>query len=334
MVTPWTYRAPLWLPGGHLQTIWASRVAKAVPEQATVPAYVRERWPTPDGDFIDVDIQYAHHNGQVLAENAAPWLVLFHGLEGHSLSPYARAFAWVAYQKGWHFAVPHFRGCSGEINHAPRAYHSGDHEELHWILQRLRQRAQSALRIAGISLGGNALLRWAQAAGHSAQATASAVCAVCAPMDLMVCGQALGQGLNRHIYTRVFLATMKPKALAKLQQFPRLFERDALVRAKTLYEFDDVFTAPLHGFKGVEDYWRRASSLPALNDIQIPALVIHARNDPFVPAASIPKPEGLNSHICLWQPRCGGHVGFTSGKAPGHGLAMPQAVMRWFQSQC
>ena len=324
----WNYQSPWWLPSGHLQTIWASRVAGGSWQKKQV-SYVRERWSTPDHDFIDVDIQYAQHALGTIPEDAAPWLVLFHGLEGSSQSPYARAFAEVAQQTGWHFAVPHFRGCSGEINRAPRAYHSGDYPEVDWILQRLRQRSKSALRAVGISLGGNALLRWAQMSGLGASQTAKSVCAVCAPLDLMACGLALGQGINRYIYTRVFLATMKPKAWAKIQQYPGLFDYDAVVNAQTLYEFDDAFTAPLHGFKGVEDYWRTSSSRPALNEIQIPALLINARNDPFVPASTLPQRHEVPEHIELWQPNTGGHVGFTHGSAPGNGLAMPTAVVRW-----
>ena len=279
----WDYQAPWWLPNGHLQTIWASKVTGAS-WKSKPTHYVRERWTTPDSDFIDVDIQYAHHSQGPLPENSAPWLVLFHGLEGSSSSPYARAFAEIAHLLGWHFVVPHFRGCSGDINLLPRAYHSGDHQEIDWILKRLQNRSQGALRVVGISLGGNALLRWAQTAGNYASTLARSVCAICAPLDLMACGQALGQGINRLIYTRIFLKTMKPKALQKLQQYPGLFDYEKILRAQTLYEFDDIFTAPLHGFKGVEDYWRQASALPALGDIQIPALIVNARNDPFVPA--------------------------------------------------
>ena len=150
------YRAPAWLPGGHAQTIWPALYARrrwglALPKQ-------RERWLTPDGDFIDVDRQAASRQDR-------PLLVLFHGLEGSSDSHYAQAFADWAAEHDVQFALPHFRGCSGEINHAPRAYHSGDHQEIDWVLQRLRMQHQQAggerLVAAGVSLGGNALMRWA-----------------------------------------------------------------------------------------------------------------------------------------------------------------------------
>jgi hypothetical protein len=149
-------------------------------------------------------------------------------------------------------AVPHFRGCSGPLNLAPRAYHSGDFEEIGWILGRLRLRSAGPLQAVGISLGGNALLRWAQEAGDSATVVASAVVAVCSPVDLAASGRAISRGFNRQVYTRMFLRTMKPKALAKLAQHPGLFSREALLAARDLYQFDNLFTAPLHGFRDTE----------------------------------------------------------------------------------
>jgi predicted alpha/beta-fold hydrolase len=259
--------------------------------------------------------------------------VLFHGLEGSSASSYAVAFAAAAARRGWAYAVPHFRGCSGELNLAPRAYHSGDFEEIGWILGRLRARATAPLRAVGISLGGNALLRWAEEAGATAAATASAVAAVSSPIDLAAGGHAIGRGFNRLVYTRMFLRTMKPKALRKLEQHPGLFDRERLAAARTLYEFDDVFTAPLHGFRGTEDYWRRASAKPHLHRIRIPALVLNALNDPFVPAASLPRHGEVGAFVTLWQPAHGGHVGFAHGRPPGHVRGMPEAVTDWLASR-
>lgn len=317
------YRAPRWLPGGNLQTIWAARLACA--HAGPPPVYRRERWDTPDGDFVDVDF--------VDAPGAAPpLLVLFHGLEGSSQGHYSLAFAEAARRRGWAYAVPHFRGCSGELNRAPRAYHSGDFEEVGWMLQRLRQRAAGPVRAVGISLGGNALLRWAQEAGDTAAATARAVAAVCSPIDLAAAGAAIDRGFNHLVYGRMFLSTMKPRALAKLAQFPGLFDGERLRAARTLFEFDDVFTAPLHGFAGTADYWARASARPHLSRIRVPALVLNARNDPFVPAASLPRPgaqAGVGPCVTLWQPAHGGHVGFTAGGPPGHLRTMPEAVLGW-----
>ena len=318
------YRAPAWLPGGNLQTIWAATRSRR--HLGALPQFTRRRWATPDGDFIDVD--------QLVAAGSAPaaatrHLVLFHGLEGSSMSHYAQAFGAIARQRGWAYSVPHFRGCSGELNHGPRAYHSGDYEEIGWILQRLRAASSAPLLAVGVSLGGNALLRWAQEAGDSAAATAASVAAVCSPIDLAAAGRAIDQGFNGLVYARMFLATMKPKALAKLKQHPGLFDRDRLAAARTLFEFDNIFTAPLHGFKDTPEYWARASAQPHLARIRIPALVLNARNDPFVPAACLPKVADVGRHVTLWQPAQGGHVGFPHGRYPSNVLAMPLAVTDW-----
>ena len=319
------YRAPGWLPGsgavgGNLQTIWPALLSRRF--EGIPPSFTRERWTTPDGDFIDVDFQLAP-----AAE--APWLVLFHGLEGSSQSHYALAFADWARHRGWAFVVPHFRGCSGELNLAPRAYHSGDYEEVGWVLERLRARSGGPLAAVGVSMGGNALLRWAEEAGDKAAGTARCVAAVCSPVDLAAGGQAIGRGFNRLVYTRMFLDTMRPKALRKLQQHPGLFDREKMLAARTLYEFDNLFTAPLHGFRDTEDYWARASAKPQLHRIRIPALVLNARNDPFVPAASLPVATEVGPWVTLWQPAHGGHVGFPAGYLPGHLAALPEGVMGW-----
>jgi hypothetical protein len=317
------FRAPWWLPGGHAQTIWAAKLARHALQPLPPPRWQRERWTTPDGDFIEVDTLDAPSAAD------APLLVLFHGLEGSSSSHYARAFAHWAADAGVRLVVPHFRGCSGPLNLGPRAYHSGDYTEIGWILGRLRQRSAAPLQAVGISLGGNALLRWAQEAGASAAATAGAVVAVCSPLDLAASGAAIGRGFNRQVYTRMFLQTMKPKALAKLAQHPGLFDRARLQAARDLYEFDNLFTAPLHGFKDTDDYWARASARPHLARIRIPALVLNALNDPFVPAASLPRPDEATRFVTLWQPAHGGHVGFPQGRFPGHVHALPQAVAGW-----
>lgn len=312
------YTAPWWLPGGNLQTIWSARVAHAFTGESI--GYRRERWHTPDADFIDVDFL------QTATAPGAALLVLFHGLEGSSRSHYALAFAAWCRQQGHAFAVPHFRGCSGELNLAPRAYHSGDYEEVDWMLAQLRKRHAGPIITVGISLGGNALLRWVQESGAAAARTVRAVAAVCSPLDLAASGAAIGRGFNRAVYTRMFLATMKPKALRKLAQHPKLFDAARLRAARDLYAFDDVFTAPLHGFKNTADYWQRASSKPHLHTVQVPALIINACNDPFIPAVSLPTPAQVSKHVTLWQPAHGGHVGFASGQFPGTLSAMPALV--------
>ena len=317
------YVAPTWLPGGNLQTIWPALYARRV--SGLAPVYQRERWTTPDDDFIDVD--------WLQTPPSSTLLVLFHGLEGSSGSHYAQAFADHAQRQGWGFVVPHFRGCSGELNLAPRAYHSGDFEEIGWILARLRQGHQGPVMAVGISLGGNALLRWAQEMGEQAGRVVSAVASVSSPIDLAASGLAIGRGFNRLVYTRMFLNSMKPKALRKLAQHPGLFNADALRAARDLYEFDNVFTAPLHGFKNTEEYWRLASAKPHLQHIRVPALVVNARNDPFVPAGCLPRQADVGTRVTLWQPAHGGHVGFATGRLPGQLDTLPTAVGGWLAAQ-
>ncbi len=282
------YRAPWWLPGGHLQTI--------LPALAPGPriAWRRERWDTPDGDFIDLD----------WAGGGEPLLALFHGLEGGTASHYARAIAASALARGWRCVVPHFRGCSGEPNLKARAYHSGDSEELDWILRRLKPDFA-----VGVSLGGNVLLKWLGEQGAAARLRRAV--AVSAPLDLAAAGRALDRGFNRQIYTRSFLSTMKRNAFAKLERFPGLFNATRVRAATTLYEFDDAVTAPLHGFRDADDYWARASSAPWLEYIRVPTLVLNARNDPFLPEAALERAtRRAASAVLLEFPREGGHVGF------------------------
>lgn len=324
------WRAPGWIGGrgvvaGNVQTIWPARFSRVWHERPARLTGRRERWTTGDGDFVDVDWLVPPPTAQ------APLLILFHGLEGSSRSHYAQAFAHWARGQGWGCAVPHFRGCSGELNLAPRTYHSGDHEEIDWMLRQFRQAHPHGPRVAaGVSLGGNALLRWAQEAGHEGRTLVRAVASISAPLDLAAAGEAIARGFNRAVYTRMFLSSLKPKALAKLKRYPGLYDAQALARAADLYTYDNIVTAPLHGFANTEDYWSRCSAGPRLGAlVGVPALVLNALNDPFVPAHSLPTPGSVSPWVTLWQPAEGGHVGFPAGRWPGHVGDMPRAVGSW-----
>jgi predicted alpha/beta-fold hydrolase len=309
-----SYSAPAWLPGGHLQTIYP-----AVARRAPTVAYRRERWDAQDGDFVDIDF--------VDGAPGQPLVVLFHGLEGSSASHYARSLMAAVAARGWSGAVPHFRGCSGEANRAPRFYHSGDAGEIDWILRRLRARAGGRLYATGVSLGGNALLRWLGESQHQAELV-DAACAVSAPLDLARGGAALSTGFNR-LYTRMFLRTLKPKCLAKLAHFPGLFDREALLAANDLYAFDNVVTAPLHGYRDTDDYWDRASAKHVLGDITVPTLVLNARNDPFLPGIYLPASAAPS--VTLEYPEQGGHVGFAAGAPPGRLDWLPQRLIGFLE---
>lgn len=354
---PPPYRAPSWLPGAHAQTIYPLLIAPPS------PARRRERWETPDGDFIDLDwcdtagdaclaqpTGAPSANAGIGAEEATttattaagpacaslpplllpPLLILFHGLEGSADSPYATALMGALTRIGWGGVVPHFRGCSGEPNRLPRAYHSGDADEIDWILARIGERFPGRRLFAvGVSLGGNALLKWAGERADAAAQRVAALVAVSAPLDLAACGHHLGRGFNR-VYTRHFLNTMKANAAEKLRRFPGLIDARRLAAATTLYDFDDLFTAPLHGFAGVDDYWRRASAKPWLPAIRLPALLINAQNDPFMPPQVLPSPAEVGPLTQLDFPREGGHVGFVSGGLPGRLDWLPRRILHFF----
>ena len=316
------YDSPFWLPGGHVQTIYPV----LLPNRDI--AYRREPIDTPDGDFWLFDWLVDATPRAV----DAPLVVLFHGLEGSSGSHYALALMARLAQLGWRGVVPHFRGCGGEPNRRPRAYHSGDHEEIAAMLAAVRVRVgpRTPIYAFGVSLGGSALLNWVGRAGARGAGTVTAVAAASTPLDLMASGISIDQGLNRLIYVQAFLRTLKPKALAMERRFPGLFDARRVARATTLWEFDDAFTAPVHGFAGTDDYWTRASSKPWLRDVVLPTLVLNAQNDPFVPGESLPDAREVSAAVVLEQPVHGGHVGFATAPLPGDIGWLAQRVTAFF----
>ncbi len=306
------YLAPWWLPGGDAQTLYAALLADA----GAVPAYRRERWETPDGDFVDID--------RVDAAAGSRLMVLFHGLEGNSSSHNARVLVHAFVRAGWSVAVAHFRGCSGVPNRLARAYHSGDSMEIEWMLARFAGQSRVPTVAVGISLGGNALLKYLGEAGDAAGNLISAAVSVSAPLDLMAAGNALGKGFAR-IYSAAFLRTLKRKSAEKASRYPGAFDLEGMQRAMSLRDFDNVVTAPLHGFRDTDDYWTRASAKPLLRSISIPTLLMNARNDPFLPGQALPGGHEVSSTVEREFPETGGHVGFVSGAFPGS--------FRWFSNR-
>jgi predicted alpha/beta-fold hydrolase len=296
----------------------------------TMPTYRRERLELDDGDFIDID----------WLDNSIdrPLVIMFHGLEGGSSSHYARSIMGLFQELGWRGVVVHFRGCSGTPNRLPRAYHAGDSEEIDRILHKVRERNQSLgsnarLYVIGISLGGNALLKWLGEQGKQACHMIDGAVTVSVPLDLVAAGKALDSGFNR-IYTQHFLGTLKKKVLEKLDHFPGLFDAVAVAECATLYQFDNLVTAPLHGFSNTDEYWTLSSSKPWLKYIQVPTLVINARNDPFMPSSALPTQTDVSCAVSLEFPAQGGHVGFLSSPFPGNLTWLPERIIRYFDSQC
>lgn len=307
-----------------------------------LPAYSRERLETPDGDFLDLDWVGTRTAAQAAPracgtspwpqtaatdrDDAPPLLVLFHGLEGSSHSHYARALMHAVTARGWHGVVVHFRGCSGEPNRLARAYHSGDSAEIAWVLQTL-QRRYAQLCAVGVSLGGNALLKCLGESGS--QALPFAAAAVSVPYDLAAANRMLSRGIGQ-LYSRHFLRSLIPCSLAKAQRFPDqpgYTELAAIRAARTLRDFDAAVTAPLHGFRDVDDYYSRSSSAQYLSGISVPTLLIHATNDPFLPASALPAAERLPACVQLEVSARGGHVGFVGGNPPGHLNWLPQRLL-------
>lgn len=314
------YIAPTWLPGGNLQTLYPYFFA---PKPGI--RYRRERWELPDGDFLDLD----------WVDNPAdsPLVVLFHGLEGNSRGFYSLALMNQIKRRGWRGVVVHFRGCSGEPNRLPRAYFAGDSAEINYVLHRLRQQApDDTIFAVGVSLGGNALLKWLGEQGPAANGIIQAGVGISAPLDLTAAGNALDRGFNQLFYTRHFLTTLKQTALQKLEKFPNLYDAKRVRAATTLREFDDVVTAPLHGYANADEYWRSASSKPGLIHISVPTLIINAKNDPFLPRSALPSGHEVSAAVTLHFPEQGGHVGFHSGTFPGNVDWLPKRILNYLQS--
>lgn len=304
---------PFWLANGHADTIFAKTL------QGKPPAYRRELLPDSTGqtqvayDFVDAP------------QANAPLVVLFHGLEGSSRSHYAIELMKTVQARGWHGVVVHFRGCGGIVNTAPVFYHSGDSAEIGFVLQTLAARYPK-IYAAGVSLGGNALAKYMGEQGQTALPQAAA--AVSAPVDLNAAGTRFDRGTTRLFYTRYFLNTLIPKAEA----FPNFQTASPLQQCKTLGDFDDLFTAPLHGFADRHDYYRRASCKPFLKGVQKPLLLLNAVNDPFLPPAVLPTRADVSASVTLMQPPTGGHVGFVSKDQGRLNLEwLPRTLLAYFE---
>ncbi len=282
----------------HFQTIWPT-LFRYRPK----PSYSRERIELRDGDFIDID-WCGDHNPDT------PVALLFHGLEGSSNSQYIRGMVKSLVSHGWCCAAVNFRGCSGEINRLPRSYHSGATEDINEIISLLSERhPDSSLHAIGFSLGGNVLLKWCAETGR--QNPLSSVIAVSVPYQLAVASATLdGKSFFSRLYRWRLLRSLKIKTLKKIQH--GILEQDAaeIQRIQRLYDFDKLVTAPLHGYESADDYYKRASSYPHLDKIQVPTLLLHAEDDPFMNNSVIPEITDEMHNITLDLSPNGGHVGF------------------------
>ncbi|MEO8333349.1 MAG: hydrolase [bacterium] len=307
-----TYTPAWWVPGAHLQTLWGKLVRRSL-----VVATHSERWTTPDDDELEIHRLYAPPN----ADSDTPRLLLLHGLEGTIRSHYLQGTLVLAQARGWAADVLVFRGCNGEVNRVRRMYHSGETTDIDFVVRRLiAENPHQPLLIAGFSLGGNVLLKWLGEQGDAAPAQLRAAAAISVPFDLERGARNIEHGFSR-VYTWHFMRTLRLKALAKLGRFPDLFDPAALVRARTLFEFDDAVTAPVHGFDSAQDYYYRSSSLQYLASIRVPTLLLSSSDDPFLPPQVFDDVAAVarrNSFLLAELPSRGGHVGFVSGPSPLH----------------
>ena len=269
----------------------------------------RERVPTPDGDFVDLD--------WLPGPQGTPLLFVLHGLEGSARSHYVTGLFQLAAERGWRAVALNFRSCSGASNDRPRLYHSGDTADFDGIVRRLIGR-EPDVRIGaiGVSIGGNVLVKWLGEQGNDAPPQLVAAVGISVPFDLALCAATLDRGLTRVVYTEHFLRTMRRKIVDKAGRFPGFVDVQAARRSRTFAEYDRAVTAPLHGFADEHDYWARSSSGPFLDRVRRPTLLISALDDPIVPAAALPDPRALPLDVTLELTERGGHVGFLEGRWP------------------
>jgi uncharacterized protein len=321
-----TYHAPWWLPTGHLQSIYAQLLPR--PKLA----YRRERLELADGDFIDLDWSEPYPAQSGDAQTYRAILVFFHGLEGSSNSQYCLYSMGESNRSGWLGVVAHFRGCSGEPNRLPRSYHSGDSEHADTVLREMRKRFPTHKIFAvGVSLGGNALTKWCGEQGDTAKEIIDGAASVCSPLDLGVSAVAILHFQNR-IFNRYFMKSMGASFAKRMEMHPELREKEFLATPRDFPEFDEHYTAPMHGYTSAWDYYERASSRGFIAKIRIPFLLLNPANDPFVPAWLIPNENEVPENVTLEQPAEGGHVGFVTAPFPGKLDWLPKRLMAFFSA--
>src|SRR3954464_1215160 len=300
------YSAAWWIPGGHLQTLWG----KLFRNQPKAPTSL-QRWETPDGDFLEVH--------RLNALPGKPRVIFLHGLEGSIKSHYAQGLLNEAARRGWGADLLIFRSCGTEPNRARRFYHSGETSDAAFALERISgEFPESDLAMAGVSLGGNVLLKLLGERGDDLPPRLRAAAAVSVPFDLSRSSTRINRGFSR-LYQRFFLDSLRRKALEKAVRYPDLAPLERIQSLRTLEDFDDLITGPLHGFKNAQDYYEKSSSLSYLSRIRLKTLLLSAVDDPMLPPAvlaEVKKIAEYNAALDLEFPAKGGHAGFVAGSRP------------------
>ena len=316
------FRPPFWLRNRQAQTIfpalpWAYRHR---------PALRRTTLDLPDGDATAVD--WVRDSEDL--PTASPLLVILHGLESSSDSSYARMMMQAATEREWRCCVLHFRDCGDYRNRLPRRYHAGETNDIRFFLKTLRAQGHDGpIVAAGYSLGGNVLLKYLGEVGDETPLSAAA--AVCVPLDLYKCAEALNIGFSK-IYQRYLLKNMKQAVARKFDPYTAAFDWQRAMNARTFAEFDDAVTAPLHGFDGMTDYYDRCSSVRFLKDVERPTLIVNAVDDPFMTPGVLPHRDRLSHSVSLEISDTGGHVGFIDGGTPWRPTYyLPRRLVRYFE---
>ncbi|HLX53844.1 MAG TPA: alpha/beta fold hydrolase [Aquella sp.] len=289
--------------------------------QSLEPKYIRERIDTPDGDFIDLD--WVNKDVQ-----DRPTVILFHGFEGNSRSHYAKRIMYYLEQIGWRGVVPHYRGCSEEINRRLTFYHAGQTEDMTFIINEIKLRTDKELFAVGISLGGNALLKYL---GENPDNQIAAALAISVPFNLDICINSMDKGFNKYIYVKHFLASLLPK----MKEYASMFDNFNYANHKvdTLDEFNNTYICQVFDFKNSADYYNQANCVPFLKLIKTPTIILQAENDPMIPKIAWPTKEQLSPNVHFIATKTGGHVGFIglTTNLKDAILKLPKFIIEYFR---
>jgi predicted alpha/beta-fold hydrolase len=300
------YSPAWWVPGGHLQTLWGKLFRRQLPAPTTL-----ERWEMPDGDFLEIH--------RMTAREDSPRLLLLHGLEGSIRSHYAQGLLNEAARRGWGADLLIFRSCGSEPNRTRRFYHSGETGDASFVLDKVANEfSASPLGVAGVSLGGNVLLKLLGERGHNLPPQLKAAAAISVPFDLARSSKRINRGFSR-LYQRFFMGSLREKAGEKARRFPDLALPERIAALRTLEDFDNLITGPLHGFRDAHDYYDRSSSLPFLNDIRLNTLLLSAVDDPMLSPDVLDEVRAIgrkNPALEIDFVQKGGHAGFVTGSVP------------------
>ena len=302
------HQPPFWLPNGHSQTVFPSVFRKITFAQ------IRERIQTSDADFLDLDWSlsaHSPHTGNPLSHSVAHSLIILsHGLEGNSTRQYILGMVRLLVAHGHDCLAWNYRSCSGEINQQLRFYHSGETTDLDLVIQHAIAKGYAHISLVGFSLGGNVTLKYLGERGANLLPEIKKAVVFSVPMDLLACSRAIEKPEN-WLYLQRFLRSLKPKVEAKEKLYPDQISVKNYAKVKTFYDFDDLYTGPVHGFSGADDYYARSSSMHFVDKITVPTLIVNAQNDPLVPPKSLPLELIAElKNVFLELTTNGGHCGF------------------------